>query len=773
MEFTSDYELVVKLLSQTAEMRNILIDEVSFPSQDYYDLTPELHRVRPEGTFIEAELLPELRLSLLTISQLISFFTGRDDGKYPVLCKLTEPVSIDPGIVKELNRILNERGMIADHASPKLAEIRKDIIRKTFQAQRKLNEMLAFAKKSGWTAEDTEPGIRNGRLVIPVSAGNKRKIRGFIHDESATGQTAYVEPEEVFEINNDIRELENDERREIVRILIMFTAFLRPSLETLHQAYQYLGIVDFIRAKARLALKINAHKPLLNNKPLIGWLDAVHPLLYLSLRAQKKEVVPLQISLDKNQRILIISGPNAGGKSVCLKTLGLVQYMLQCGMLVPLRPTSETGIFSDIFIDIGDEQSLENDLSTYSSHLLNMKFFMANARHHTLFLIDELGTGTEPRLGGAIAEAMIEKLSHRKAFGVITTHYANLKLLAGKVDGVINGAMLFDTRFMQPLFRLRIGKPGSSFAFEIARKMGLPDDVLKNAAEKSGETQLSFDQQLQQLELEKNELDKKRVELTVADQLLTDTLTKYQNLYNKLEKDKKDVLKTAREQAAQVVKGANKLIENTIQEIRKAQAEKEATRKLRDGLKKEEEVLQLEAETEHPQEISLVPEPKPEVQPEPEDKTIRPGDAVKIKGQEAVGEVVSVKNEDVVVSFNSVTLNTTLNRLKKVSRSEIRQTERKRYTGSIAEQINEKIAHFNLTVDVRGKKVEEALSRVDHYMDEALLLGIREVRILHGKGDGVLRTVIREKLMTISSVSSYKDERLEQGGAGITVVMMK
>lgn len=773
MEFVIDFKLVTKLLSQTDEMRNILIEEVSFPSQDYYDLTPELQRIRPEGTFLEAEYLPELRLSLLTLTQLLAFFVNRDDQKYPSLSDLSQPITLEPFILKELNRILDERGAIADNASPKLAEIRKDILKKTAQAQRKLLDMLGVAKKSGWTAEDTEPSIRNGRLVIPVSSGNKRRIKGFIHDESATGQTAYVEPEEVFEINNDIRELENDERREIIRILTAFSIHLRPHLPSLHQAYLYLGIIDFIRAKARFAVKINAHKPLLNNKPLIGWLDAVHPLLYFSLKAQKKEVVPLQINLSKSQRILIISGPNAGGKSVCLKTLGLVQYMLQCGMLVPLRPTSETGIFSDIFIDIGDEQSLENDLSTYSSHLLNMKHFMAHARGHTLFLIDELGTGTEPRLGGAIAEAMIEKLSSRNAFGVITTHYANLKLLEGKVDGVVNGAMLFDTRVMQPLFKLRIGKPGSSFAFEIARKMGLPADVLKNAAEKSGETQLSFDQQLQQLELEKNELEKKRQELLVADQLLTDTLSKYQALYNKLEKEKKEVLKMAKEQASMVVKNANKLIENTIQEIRKVQADKEITKKLREELKKEEVSLQNAAENEDVNEIQLVPAPQPQVQTTPEDKTIHAGDAVKIKGQDAVGEVVSIKNDDVVVSFNSVTLNTTLNRLKKVSRSEIRQTERRRYTGSISEQINEKLAHFNLTVDVRGKKADEALERVSHYLDEALLLGIHEVRILHGKGDGVLRSIIRDKLLTLSDVKQFKDERLEQGGAGITVVMLK
>jgi DNA mismatch repair protein MutS2 len=484
LPFTTDATLIRQQLNQTEEFRQLMLEEPGFPSQDYFDLTYELHRIKIEGTYIEQENLFDLKSSLITISDILQFFKKSDPQKFPNLISLSSEIFVDKMIVSSIEGIIDNKGNIKNNASAKLAEIRKSLSKEQASVDRKMRKAMSEAKRAGWTKDDTEVTIREGRPVIPVAAAHKRAIKGLIHDESATGQTVYIEPVEVFEIHNKIRELESAERREIINILKNFSGFVRPEIPNLIEAYKFLGMIDFIRAKASFALKINALKPKIADQPLVRWNKAVHPLLYLSHKKQNRPVVPLNIQLDNERRILVISGPNAGGKSVCLTTVGLLQYMLQCGLLIPVKDDSMTGIFQNLFIDIGDEQSLENDLSTYSSHLLNMKHFVIHSNANTLFLIDEFGTGTEPQLGGAIAESVLEKLNSNKAFGVVTTHYSNLKLMSKEGNGIVNGAMLFDTKAMQPLFSLKIGKPGSSFAFEIARKIGFPKEVLKNAEKK-------------------------------------------------------------------------------------------------------------------------------------------------------------------------------------------------------------------------------------------------------------------------------------------------
>ena len=765
--FSNNYELIVKLINQVAEFKDILLSDDNFPSQDYIDLRPELERIKIKGTYINKTELFDLKLSLTTIQQCINFLKNKEDKKYPYLKKLTENIYVDKSIISKIDQIIDEKGNIRDNASKELLVIRKELNFKQSVIDKKISQILNSAKKQGWVKEDISITIRNGRSVIPVSAAYKRKIKGFIHDESATGQTVFIEPTIVFDINNEIRDLENAEKREIIKILIKFTDFLRPQIEELIKAYFFLGLIDFIRAKAKFAIHIQAVKPIINNNAVIGWIEAKHPLLYLSHKAQNKKVVPLNISLNQGQRILIISGPNAGGKSVCLKTVGLLQYMIQTGLLVPMKENSETGIFDNLFIDIGDEQSLENDLSSYSSHLINMKKFVLNADSKSLFLIDEFGAGTEPHLGGAIAEAVLEKLNENKSFGIVTTHYSNLKLLAEKQKGIVNGAMLFDSKLMQPVYELKIGKPGSSFAFEIAKKIGFPKKLLKNAAKKTGKKQLDFDKQLQELETEQKKLEKKHTELKVADDFLAEMIDKYQNLSEDLEKAKKSIIQQAREEALELINNSNKLIEKTIKEIKENQASKEQTKKLRQKLKIFSENIKKEHKKSEKQKSSIE---------KIKNTAVQTGDFVKIKEQDAVGEITEINGEEAIVTFNSIKLKTSLEKLEKVSKKQA-QKEKTKYKKSsynpVINELNDKIANFNLSIDVRGKRAEEAINIVKHYIDEAILLNVSEVSILHGKGNGVLYNIIREYLSSIPEIKQFGDESLERGGHGITIVKFK
>ncbi len=769
IRFLNNADLIERLLNQVNEFKEIISFGQGFPAQDYFDVTPELRRIKIPGTVIELEALFDLKSSLITIFEIIKYFKKTEEEQYPELKKLVAEVQLDASILKKIDTIVDDKGKIKDSASPELKEIRGSLIRKHASIDQQISKALKYAKSEGWTERDVEPTFRNNRLVIPVSATHKRKLKGFIHDESATGQTVYIEPAEIFDTNNEIRELENAERREIIKILTRFTDFIRPTLDDLFGAYRMLGQIDFIRAKARFALQIEANRPILFDKPFLNWVNSRHPLLFLSFKEQKREVVPLNLKLDAKERILIVSGPNAGGKSVCLKTVGLNQYMLQCGMLPAMDEISEAGIFEKIFLDIGDEQSLENDLSTYSSHLLNIKHFVTQSDEKTLFLIDEFGTGTEPQLGGAIAEASLEKINEKGAFGVITTHYANLKLLADTHEAIINGAMLFDTKEIKPLYQLKVGKPGSSFAFEIAKNIGFPKAILKSATEKTGTTQLDFDKQLQQLEVDKQEILKKEEQLKVADEFLQEITKKYEELLVKTEATKDEIITKAKTEAREILDGSNKLIERTIKEIKEAKADKEKTRKLREDIKIKTEEIKAKPKSNKPK----VKEPfSAKASESKEDGKIRVGDLAKVIGQDTVGEVVEISGKDVLLSFNSIQFRTQLRKLEKVSRKQARKETRRSSSGykHIINEINDKMARFDLSIDVRGKRAEEALTEVRNYIDEAILLNVKEVNILHGKGDGILRNVIREYLASVQEIKSYKNQHIEFGGDGITVV---
>lgn len=780
MAFSSNYDRVVRELQQTEEFRQILMLENSFPSQDFIDLTDELIRLKIVGSVIELQALFDFKCSLRTITECLRFFQHDDAAKYPYLHELSTHVDLDPNISKALSKIIDDKGEIYDNASEDLREIRHLINKKKTDVDVQISKQLARAKHEGWAPENAEATIRNGRMVIPMLDTHRRKIKGLIHDESATRQTAYLEPSEVVELNNDLRELEFAERHEIQRILARFTDMIRPHLDSLVNAYWLLARIDFIRAKARFAITIHAGRPIVDSITKINWLDARHPLLYLN---HKGEVVPFNIELDEDSHILIVSGPNAGGKSVCLKAVGLIQYMLQCGMLVPCRETSEFGIFDSIFIDIGDQQSIDNDLSTYTSHLQNMKQLLEMADANTLFLLDELGGGTEPRSGCAIAEALLEELYRRHAFGVVTTHFADLKLLADRNPGIVNGAMLFDTENMKPLYRLSIGHPGSSFAFEIAQNIGFPEAILKAAGEKVGGEMLNFEHQLQQIELDKQEIERQRTELEVADNFLSEVTSKYQQLTDKLEGKRYEILSAARKEAQQIIADANRTVEQTISDIKQAQAERERTMQARQRMKEEGERI-AQAQEKHEEErkaakkqtVASADNQPQHTQDEDGVADIVVGSIVKIDGQDTFGQVVEIKGKKAVVESNSIRMTIALNRLQGTKKKNIPVDKTSRLNSrfqSIYDDINEKRKSFNPTIDLRGQRADEALANLSHFIDDAQLLGEKELRILHGKGYGILKQMIREWLQGNRDVHNFHSERLELGGDGITIVNLK
>ena len=762
VSFTTNINLITKSLEQTEEFITLLQQGIPFPMRDFHDLREAFHRIQIDGTCLSIEDLFALKPSLNVLEAILRFGRSDSSEETPRLRALIENIFIDRQVFTEANRLVDDKGEVPDNASPELMEIRQGIRRKQGGIERRIRQIMSDAKTAGWVDQKSEITIRDGRLVIPVKASDKRALRGFIHDESATGQTVYIEPAEIFDTSNEIKELEYAEKREIHKILLGFTRLIRPYLSELRKAWSLMGELDFIRAKALLAQTIKGIKPQIHDGAYFNWIQARHPILEQKLKTQGKDIVPLDLKLDGKNRILVISGPNAGGKSVCLKTTGLIQYMLQCGLMVPMRIDSECGLFESLFIDIGDEQSLENDLSTYSSHLHNMKTLLENATSNSLFLIDEFGTGTEPQLGGAIAEAILLELNKKEVFGIVTTHYANLKLLADNNEGIINGAMLFDTKFMQPMYIMMTGKPGSSFAFEIAKKIGFPKYILENAATITGDQHLKFEQQLQQLEVDKKAIRKKEQDLKIADQLLTEVVTKYKNLLAELESKKKQYIRDAAKEAKELIESANSKIERTIKEIKEAQAEKEKTKELRKELQETKEEIIKKGEA--------AAEPK---KPKPvDDGQLKVGDTVCIDDMQVVGEIVAITDTDATVLFNSIRLRTSPEKLRKVSRAEGRKTMRK-WQANIADDLNEKAEHFDLTLDVRGKRAEEALEIVDKYIDEAKLLSIKEVSILHGKGNGILRKLIREKLSHIHEIERYCDASLETGGAGITRVYFK
>ena len=761
MAFGSDKSRILKSLEQTEEFIGLLQKGVPFPMRDFHDLREAFHQIQIDGTCLSVEDLFALKPSLNVVEAILRYGHSESANATPRIKALIEDIFIERSIFTEVNRLVDDKGEIPDNASTELLEIRQSIRRKQGGIEKRIRQIMGDAKTAGWVDPKAELTVRDGRLVIPVKAGDKRAIRGFIHDESATGQTVYIEPAEIFDTSNEIKELEYAERREIHRILMAFTRLLRPYLSELRKAWHLLGELDFIRAKALLANEIGGVKPELLDTPYINWQQARHPLLEQKLKAQGKQVVPLDLQLNEKERILVISGPNAGGKSVCLKTTGLLQYMLQCGLMPPMRVDSQCGLFESLFIDIGDEQSILDDLSTYSSHLINMKALLEQADGKTLFLIDEFGTGTEPQLGGAIAEAILLELNKKQAFGMVTTHYANLKLLADNHEGIVNGAMLFDTRFMQPMYIMMTGKPGSSFAFEIAKKIGFPRQILDDAANITGDQHLKFEKQLQQLEVDKKAIRKKEQDLRIADQLLTEVVEKYKGLLAELEGKKKQYLRDAAAEAQELIQRANSQIERTIREIKEAQAEKTKTKEIRQNLEKTKEEIAQKARE--------VAEQKKKEEGE---VVLKVGDTVCIEEMQVVGEILALSETDATILFDSIRLRTSPDKLRKVSRAEARKTQR-RWQNGITEDLSEKAEHFELTLDVRGHRAEEALDIVDKYLDEAKLLSIKEVSILHGKGNGILRKLIREKLSHNHDVERFCDASLETGGTGITRVYFK
>ena len=779
IRFLSQASEIGPLLDQAEEFRQILLGGERFPGSDYYDPTALFERLKPADTYAEPEELSDIKRSLTTILAVLDFLartTEEDKPRYPALAALTEGVQPDSSLPGRIHALIDEQGQVRSSASVRLTDIREEMDKLSRKALQRINSLFSEGKSQGWISKDSELALRNGRQVIPVPVAYKRKLRGFIHDHSSTGQTAFVEPEEVFEINNRIRELEGEERQEIIKLLKAFTAEWRPEIPELKKAYAMLGKMDATRAKALLALDLEASRPGLTNEAAIKWVKARHPLLFLSYKKSDKQVEPLTIELNSEERILVISGPNAGGKSVCLKTCGLIQYMLQCGLLVPMESYSEAGIFHEIFIDIGDEQSIENDLSTYSSHLLNMKHLLERAGSRSLFLIDEFGSGTEPRIGGAIAEAILESLLEKKARGVVTTHYANLKLMAGRQKGMVNGSMLFDSKQMRPLFMLKTGMPGSSFAFEIARTIGLPSHALNRAGELAGDKELDFDIQLQDLEVKKAELESKERQLRHADNFLAEMVDKYEKLRDELQERKNEILNQARREAKGILAGANKAIEKTIREIKEAGAEKERTREVRrelgEYIREQDDQLgqgpppQKQAEKKKKQ----AREKPPRKEMQTDSGPIGVGDSVKIKGQETPGEVMDISGKKALVAFGSIQLRIGMEELIKLKKSSVPQTRIGTKKSRLPFDINEKAAAFSPDIDLRGARVDEALQRLQSHMDDAYLLGVPQVRILHGKGDGLLRPAIRKFLQEIPHIGRYRDEHPDRGGAGITIV---
>ncbi|MBQ7824424.1 MAG: Smr/MutS family protein [Bacteroidaceae bacterium] len=785
ISFTDNYDILNTWLHQTEEFVRIMQEEDEFPANYFFDVRPALKKIRVEGTYLDETELFDLRRSLDTIRLIVRFFHQEeaDNTPYPYLQALAGDVAVFPQQIAAIDKILDKFGKIKDSASPELQKIRREITSVFAGISKNLNNILRSAQSEGIVDKDVAPTMRDGRLVIPVAPAYKRKIRGIVHDESASGKTVFIEPAEVVEANNRVRELESEERREIIRILTSFTDQLRPVIEDIFYSYEFLSDIDFIRAKALFALQINAILPVVENIPQVDWVQAIHPLLFLSLQKQDKKVVPLDITLQADKRILLISGPNAGGKSVCLKTVGLLQYMVQCGLLIPLRENSRVGIFKDIFIDIGDEQSIENDLSTYSSHLTNMKYFIRNCSDRSILLIDEFGSGTEPQIGGAMAEALLDRFNRRGVFGVITTHYQNLKHFAEDTVGIVNGAMLYDRHQMQPLFRLSIGNPGSSFAIEIARKIGLPEDVIAEASEKVGSDYIDMDKYLQDIVRDKRYWENKRQNIRLKEKRLEELSARYEKDLKELDEQRKVWMKKAKSEAETVLQQANAQIENTIRQIKEAQAEKEKTRAVRqdfEAFKRSITENESFSEDKITRKIRQIQEREQRKKQKPKNQeknvwkpeVIESGDFVRIKGQNSIGEVAEIQGKNAIVIFGMLKSSVKLDLLEKVSKNQIKKIQPK--TTFISEQtaddMRERKLNFKQEIDVRGMRGDEALQAVTYFIDDAILVGVARVRILHGTGTGILRQLIRQYLKTVPGVVHFQDEHVQFGGAGITVI---
>ena len=812
MAFSTDVEEVNEWLEQVREFRQLSEAADDFPMQYFFDMREAIARIRLTGTHFEENELFDLRRSLETIQKIVDYLNkdgeeGDDSYPYPALHRLTQDVQTFPATIRRIDSIIDKFGRIKDGASMTLAGIRHELSKTEGSISRTLYSILHSAQRDGLVDKDAAPTVRDGRLMIPVAPAVKRRINGIVHDESATGKTVFIEPAEVVEANNRIRELEGEERREIIRILTVFSDEVRPHVKEMIDSYQFLAVIDLIHAKSELAKLLKAFEPKVEGRPHIDWIHTIHPLLMLSLEKQGKKVVPLDIILEDTRRLLIISGPNAGGKSVCLKTVGLVQYMLQCGLSVPMSEHSTCGLFQNIMIDIGDEQSIEDDLSTYSSHLMNMKMMIRNADAYTLLLIDEFGGGTEPTIGGAIAEAVLKQFWTKKAFGVITTHYQNLKHFAEDHEGVVNGAMLYDRHEMQALFQLSIGQPGSSFAIEIARKTGLPEEVIQDASDIVGRDYIQSDKYLQDIVRDKRYWEGKRQTIHQHEKSLEGRIQKYDTNLEEIERERRAILNRAKQQAEELLAEANRKIENAIREIKEAQAEKEQTRLIREELQEFRQQVQndetrgLMSEEDFAKKLAQMEERKARKAQRKAEKSAqekatseklaalltkhqsaenRPlavGDTVRIKGTNSVGQIETIQGKQVTVIFGGLRSKVKLEQLEHAEKPKAEATTANKHEGLVVQTshmtratMEDRKLNFHQDLDVRGMRGDEAVDTVMHFIDDAILIGMSRVRILHGTGSGILRQLIRQYLNTVPNVSHFRDEHVQFGGAGITVV---
>lgn len=786
IKFSTDLNKIVSELKQIAEFKQIILFTDNFPGSYFIDTIEYFKRTEKIGTYFTPEELFDINRSLNTIRLILNFFKNDTENKYIELRKISKKLSLFPYISKRINDVIDKNGKIKDNASSKLSVIRRDLSKKKSGVSGAVHRILEKAKKAGNVETDTELAVRDGKLLIPVASSNKRKINGYVYDESSTGQTSYIEPFEVIKLNNEIKELYFAEKREVIKVLTEITVDLRPYFNDLLLSYDFLAEIDFIRAKALFSISTEGESPLIIDKPVINFINATHPILFLSYKNTEKQVVSSNFKIDEEQRIIVISGPNAGGKSVALKSVGLLQYMVQCGIQVPVHQSSETGIFSNIFIDIGDEQSLENDLSTYSSHLVNMKYFVENCNERTLILIDEFGTGTEPLIGGAIAEAVLEEINKKKTKGIITTHYTNLKQYADETEGIQNGAMLFDSDKMLPLYCLETGKPGSSFAFEIAERTGFNRKILKNAESKVDKKQIDFEKVLKESQREKRNLKKEKRTIRNLRKELEEVVEKYESELDITLKKRKEILQTARLYAESILSSANKRIEKTIFEIKKTNAQKEKTKQLRtelDEFKEQENKKQQLIEEKINEKIEKIKQKKKkrkkqnvdEGKPQKlSDAKIRVGDIVKIKGQNTAGEVQKIKKKEITIAFGSMHTTIDIKRIEKLTVGQTEHYKKKQSSGVTVVRTSEDLTKsgFTAQLDVRGKRADEALQLVTQYIDDAIVNASSEIQILHGTGTGILRQVIREYLRGHELIKSYRDQRLEAGGAGITVASL-
>lgn len=753
MKFSAAYDTVSRWLAQTDEFLRILQTENNFPAENYIDATKHFKHLGVEGYFLLEHQLHDIRLSLTTFGQVARFVSHKKE-LYPQLAEMFKDVDFNDGIIRKIDRILDKEGNMKPSASHELLDIEAGIVQTNRELERKINSIFRRAQNEGWAA-DTDITIRDNRMVIPILAEHKRKIAGLVHDESATGQVYYIEPTEILDLNNQLRELQIERRREIERILKQISAEITPEVPVLTTYYQKLGIIDFIRAKAAFGIQINALVPRVANTTAFVWKNAYHPILWMNHKAQNMDVVPLDLEMNPEQRIVVISGPNAGGKSVALKTVGLLQYMIQCGVPVPMHERSQMGIYQQVFIDIGDEQSLDNDLSTYSSHLTNLKHFLNFADKKTLFLIDEMGTGTDPQFGGPMAESIMEELNQLRAYGIITTHFSNLKLLANNTPGMVNASMAYDTENLRPLFRLETGKPGSSFAFEVAQKIGLHTKVIDKARKKVGTKQKNVDELIVQLEKERNDVQELKTALEQKQGHVDKLISHYTQLKQEIEDKRKEMLRKAKEEALEIISNSNQAIETTIRTIKETAADKERTEKARKTLEAKRDKLQHEVEQEKTTVLPSV--------------DFEPGNKVRIKGQFVVGEVISVKGKKAVVAYGDLRSSIELDKLEKISTKEAKKIQ-ETFKGF---DMNEKMLEFKPEIDVRGQRGDEAISNVVELVDRAVILGFNRLRVVHGKGDGILRKVIRDYLKKIKVVETVADEHVEQGGQGVSIITLK